>query len=857
MPMVCRFVTLIVIASGLNLGAGAKAFAGGVDQYGDPLPEGAIARLGAKRFRHDGLSLSLTYSGDGKYLIGGNLSGVVVWETATGKEAYRLPYHPASRIATSRDGTTLAVSEPNFIHKENRITLWDLRSGKKSRVYVIPEGIATDKSGASIGQLSFLPDGERLVVVLAGRPLIVDLNSGAVTRVDDLDLQNTVVSADGKMMAAFVADEVKGVQLWNIETGKRLRAIANRADNDDRMFGRALSFSPDGKTLAVGANKRVYLFDVVTGNQSAKMDAGSGGGPLALAFTPDGSKLLCNHQVEWRLQIWDVANRKLLRTINDIGNTTSYKRPSEMALAPDGKTVAFGTVWHVVRFWNVNTGKELFTEHQGHFSQINSLAFAPNGKVLASAGGNGPILLWNPSNWRSGGTLPGRSMALSFSSRSNWLASGSTGVGADADVRVWDMRAKKDVLAFRVPNAEDIYELAFSPDGRKIYTLEWNQTQVNTVGVRQWNVSSNKQEKAWTLDCFFMGAHFTQDAKAVVVATVRNSVDILALTSGRTRHLINSQPESVFQLSGQRFQFDPATSPDAKMLALARRATPGRLYLWETASGRKAFSLTEHHGNVTAIAWSPDGRVLASGDQDTNRIAPSTAQSVKLWDAYTGTELASFGGFKSGVWTLAFSPDGRFLVAGLQDTTILVFDVTNALPKLKQPPHLDGTALESHWTNLIADDAGKAYRSIAALIAAPDQSVPFLQRHLDPISRADAGKIQHAIADLNSGKFTVRQAATKELLKIGAQVIAPIQKAMAGDIPLETRRRLEDIVNKLAGVPGAETLRNIRAIMVLERIGTPEARAVLTNIAAGAPGAHETDEAKASLDRLTSRVRTP
>ena len=114
-----------------------------------------------------------------------------------------------------------------------------------------------------------------------------------------------------------------------------------------------------------------------------------------------------------------------------------------------------------------------------------------------------------------------------------------------------------------------------------------------------------------------------------------------------------------------------------------------------------------------------------------------------------------------------------------------------------------------------------------------------------------------AIANLNSDSFAVRQSATKELLRIGDQVIMRrFKKLMAGDIPLETRRRLEEIVNKLSDVLAPETLRNIRTIMVLERICTPEKRAVLTTIAAGAPGARETEEAKASLERLANQVAT-
>jgi hypothetical protein len=118
----------------------------------------------------------------------------------------------------------------------------------------------------------------------------------------------------------------------------------------------------------------------------------------------------------------------------------------------------------------------------------------------------------------------------------------------------------------------------------------------------------------------------------------------------------------------------------------------------------------------------------------------------------------------------------------------------------------------------------------------------------------DAAKIARWIADLDSDQFAVRQAAAKELENVGPRVEPPIQKALQGKIALETRRRLEQVVKNLPDIPDPDTARAIRAIMVLERIGSTEARRVLESLARGAPGARETEEAKASLIRLAQRT---
>jgi hypothetical protein len=221
-----------------------------------------------------------------------------------------------------------------------------------------------------------------------------------------------------------------------------------------------------------------------------------------------------------------------------------------------------------------------------------------------------------------------------------------------------------------------------------------------------------------------------------------------------------------------------------------------------------------------------------------------------LWDTATGKELACFDDLKADVTALTFSPDGKSLAAGLRDSTILILDVSKAFTKSLPAPKSGQNELEALWTDLAKDNAGQAYQALWTLVTAPKESVPFLRDRLKPIAIADAAKTQQRIAELNNDKFTVRQAAAKDLEQMAGQVIVRIQKALKGNLPLETRRRLEQILNTISDVPGQETVRTIRAIMALERIGSPEAQAVLESLAGGAPGARETDEAKATLERL-------
>src|SRR5262249_8585325 len=142
--------------------------------------------------------------------------------------------------------------------------------------------------------------------------------------------------------------------------------------------------------------------------------------------------------------------------------------------------------------------------------------------------------------------------------------------------------------------------------------------------------------------------------------------------------------------------------------------------------------------------------------------------------------------------------------------------------------------LASSWTLLAGEDPAKAHEALWALVAAPEESVAFLKARLKPV---DGGKIQKLLTDLNSAQFAARQAALKELTAGAEQALGAMRMAINQNLPLETQRRLQQIIKDLPDIPGPDTVRTIRAIMVLERIGSTEARSVLETLARGASGA--------------------
>ncbi len=816
-----------------------------VDHYGDPLPPGAVARLGTVRFRHEGEASALAFSGDGKILVANTGSGLIVWDATTGKQMYQLPVRVlgsrggGAGLDVSPDGTTLAIVESARAANSSKISLWELRSGKQIRAIALPNAKNALFALVFGSCLRFAPDGKSLAMTYEGKFFIFDLATDKVKASFGeirAGIYSLAYSPDGKTLA--IATHNPGLQLWDIATGKMIRGIDSPKD-PRRSWAGAVAFSPDGKMVAAGSWDRITLSDPVTGKElgsfEGKMQSVNG-----LAFTPDGKTLVSGSQ-NGGIGVWDVTTGKNRFTLH------SHMIGRSMALSPDGTTAAIGMAGEALGLWNVATGKELFTEFQGHGSWVNCLAFSPDGKTLVSGEFYHQIRVWDTASWKPSRVVRGGAWSLSFSPDSKRLAS----VPRAETVDIWDMDTAKKTMVIGVPGADDVRWAMFSADGRKIITLDkkhdpdgrstWGPHQL-----RQWNAATGDQETAWTIPGDMYQPVVAPDATAVFVAD-GTTIRLHDLRSGRDRLFRSSAKSGIRAL---------ATSPDGRVLASGDLGQDLAVRVWEVATGREIHVLTGHECAVTSAAWSPDGRLLASGDDRRSGGSDKASNTIRLWDAATAKELARFNGFNVNVTTLAFAPDGAYLAAGLNDSTILVWDVRQSARAAKLgKKQLDAKEMSGCWTNLGGDDAPKAHQAIWVLIAAAQQSVPFLRDHLKPVVATDAAKIQRWIADSDSEQFAVRQAAVKELEKLGGQAEVPIQKAIKGKASLESRRRLERVLEAVHGVPRSSTVRSLRGIMVLERIGSPEAVNVLETLAKGAPAARETHEAKASLDRLAVRAR--
>jgi hypothetical protein len=225
---------------------------------------------------------------------------------------------------------------------------------------------------------------------------------------------------------------------------------------------------------------------------------------------------------------------------------------------------------------------------------------------------------------------------------------------------------------------------------------------------------------------------------------------------------------------------------------------------------------------------------------------------MRLWDTWTGKEAGRFTGHRGPITSLAFTPDGKTLASGGLDGTVLIWNVSGLVSAATKPARKLGRAkLAKCWDDLGGADAARAYQAMAQLARHPGQAEGLLKAKLTANPGVKARRLGRLIADLDARNFKVRDKASKELATLGRLAEGALTRALDGDPSAELRRRLQDLLKKLEGkAEDPDQPRLLRAIEVLERLKSREACRLLVQLWKEATAAQVVREAKASLDRL-------
>jgi hypothetical protein len=280
------------------------------------------------------------------------------------------------------------------------------------------------------------------------------------------------------------------------------------------------------------------------------------------------------------------------------------------------------------------------------------------------------------------------------------------------------------------------------------------------------------------------------------------------------------------------------------------------------AGGERTFEreIPSDQAEIQTVAVSPDGRFLATSEYFDGsafraaRTEPTPLPVIRIWDAASGKVVQKLEGFGSTAISLSFSPDGRRLASAFHNDTVLVWDVSRGARPQGARKRLSPAQMERLWKDLGSADAATAYTALTALQESPEEAVAFVGRHVRSVPAAAADRVRQLIRKLESARFAEREASEKELKVAAAQFRTTLKKAAKEPPTLEVRRRLEAVLSAAPAPLPFESLRTLRSIHLLERIGSVEAQRELRTVAEGAAEAQETLAAKEALLRLSLRV---
>lgn len=486
----------------------------------------------------------------------------------------------------------------------------------------------------------------------------------------------------------------------------------------------------------------------------------------------------------------------------------NFGRVFSVAFSPNGKVLAAGAWDGTVHVWEVASGKEIHKFHETN-GPIRALAFSPDGKILACDGKDSDIVLRDALSGKELRRLPGHRHGITcvvFSPDGKLLAS----KGYDRTMRLWDVA-----------------------DGH----------EVRQIGSQDSSKQVNDAECPVT---------FARDGKIIISATL---ADGGALGSPqrmfRVWDVATGEELRSFQ-DASPWRGPVAISPDGKLLAAAAgavRRLPAHIAIWDIHRGQAlpSIDLTQdgHMVILTSLAFSPDGKTLASSD----------GGPIQLWEMATRREIGRFATPDTGASSLAFAPAGKLLASGSTDTTALLWDVTEQMRNGKSmAAKLSLKECQTLWDALGDANPSKARQPLWALVSGGDESVAFLRTQLHPVaSPASPETIARLVTDLDSREFAVRSKASASLIQLAELAEPALLEAQKKHPALELRRRIDELLKVIVDLrtkPSGDKLRSWRAVEILEQIDTPQARQLLHTLSLGATGALLTREAQASLARM-------
>jgi WD40 repeat protein/serine/threonine protein kinase len=576
---------------------------------------------------HTGPVMSVAYNPDGSLLASASLrmnldklfkgqfqnrgdqGEVILWDVATGKALHTFP--GCAFVAFTPDGKFLGA-----IGTDETVKLWDVANKTEAMSLA-------GRMGCVYFSVAFSPDRRRLATAA---------------------LQVTLDDAGNRRL--------KGeLRTWSM-TGEPEYVLVGHEGPINSAW-----FSPDGRFLASGGSDgTAKLWDMATGKEVLTL-RGHTSEVTDVCFSPDGSRLATASN-DQTLKLWDVATGREIFTLR--GHAARIKG---VAFDPAGQCLVTTDRDGMVKIWDATKSREPQVL-RGHTLGVLSLAFSPDGRVLASSGADRTLRLWQARSGAILHTLPCNPGTVVFCPNGTELVTGS-GDPFDferpGEVQLWSAQDGKKVRNFP-GHTRAILNVALSRDGKHLASASGNSLR-NTPGeVIVWETATARKVVVLNhLKTCVTGLAFSPDKKLLALGCMDNTLRLCDATSGTELRTLRGHDEAV-----NRVCFNSAGH-------LVSGDTGGSVALWDPATGIQLAAFRAHHGTITGLSFSPDGRRLATASYD----YASGKGEVKLWDALRRKEVLTLPAQVA----VTFSPDGHWIAAPatgsvVAATDLLVWDAT-------------------------------------------------------------------------------------------------------------------------------------------------------------------------------------
>ncbi|MBN2408160.1 MAG: hypothetical protein JXE07_00360 [Candidatus Aminicenantes bacterium] len=537
--------------------------------------------------------------------------------------------------------------------------LWDAEKETELAAWKHPGSSLAAAFSADGRRVASASDDNGLIVIDGDTGRVLAALTGHAKRVTSCSF-----SPDGRRLVSASSDRT--LKLWDVD--KQVESATMRPV-DNYTYIAACAFSPDGRrVVSVSGDSVLKLWDAGSGAEQAVFKGHPYQQGFAFAFSPDGRSLV-SAAGDHTLKLWDTETGDEVVTLRGAGAYVRF-----CAFSADGKRI-ISAGDRALKIWDAESGAVL-TTLEGHDQDVTACAVSPDGgRILSAAWGT--LKVWD-ANVRDESTghpeQAGKVFACAFSPDGRRIVLGSS----DRTLKVWDASTATELITIRGHVAE-VTACAFSPDGKRIVSGCAHET------LKMWDAETGAELGAieapevyarydvsispWGPTSGVFACAFSPDDRLVMYTSFNQTMKFWD-TLDKVHVATPEEPDAKITAS--------AFSPDGRNIASffgLHVPPPGMNYsdsvslgrtlkIWEASSGTEMVSVRGHEHGAQACAYSPDGtRILACHDE-----------TLKIWDARTGAEITTLRGHSSLVNACAFSPDAGSIVSGSSDGTLRLWD---------------------------------------------------------------------------------------------------------------------------------------------------------------------------------------